>query len=127
MKYFNSIPVYCLISTNKWEKLLLEDYSYAQIKIYRKETEVLNRLIKSLSGRIDNNETFCIDLTILFSKYIGETEKNLSKIFDAFERKNIILYFDEADELFDNRSDKKQGAKLLLVTMSIVNNNKQNL
>jgi len=38
------------------------------------------------------------------SKYIGETEKNLASIFDEAERKNWILFFDEADALFSKRT-----------------------
>ena len=128
MKNFINIPVYCLISMNKWEKLYLHDYTQAQIKVYNNNSKVLNRLIDSLSGNIDRNGIFCIDLTVLFSKYIGETEKNLNNTFSSLERKNIILYFDEANELFDNRSDRQLGTKLLLVTTTTTttyNNNKQ--
>ena len=39
------------------------------------------------------------------SKYIGETEKNLSRLFDKAENKNWILFFDEADALFGKRTD----------------------
>jgi SpoVK/Ycf46/Vps4 family AAA+-type ATPase len=41
---------------------------------------------------------------LVISKYIGETEKNLSKIFDQAENKNWILFFDEADALFGKRT-----------------------
>ena len=41
---------------------------------------------------------------MVVSKYIGETEKNLSKVFDMAENKNWILFFDEADALFGKRS-----------------------
>ncbi len=49
-------------------------------------------------------EVYKIDLSMIISKYIGETEKNLSKIFDMAENKNWILFFDEADSLFGKRS-----------------------
>ena len=42
---------------------------------------------------------------MVISKFIGETEKNLSKIFDAANHKNWILFFDEADALFGKRSN----------------------
>ena len=41
----------------------------------------------------------------MVSKYIGETEKNLSRLFDKAENKNWILFFDEADALFGKRTD----------------------
>ena len=110
---------------NKWEKLYLRDYTQAQIKVYNNDSKVLNRMIESLSGSIDSNGVFCIDLTVLFSKYIGETEKNVNRIFDALENKSILLYFNQADELFDNRSDTQLGTRLLLVTKATANNNMQ--
>jgi hypothetical protein len=50
-------------------------------------------------------ELFRIDLATVVSKYIGETEKNLDRIFDAAEGSNAILFFDEADALFGKRSE----------------------
>ena len=46
-----------------------------------------------------------IDLAALTSKYIGETEKNLSKVFSKAKNKNWILFFDEADALFGKRTE----------------------
>ncbi|NJN19412.1 MAG: ATP-binding protein [Oscillochloris sp.] len=54
-------------------------------------------------------DLFRIDLSTVVSKYIGETEKNLSRIFDAAERANAILFFDEADALFGKRSEVKDA------------------
>ncbi len=50
-----------------------------------------------------------IDLSAVVSKYIGETEKNLSKVFDAAEDIGAILLFDEADALFGKRSEVKDS------------------
>jgi hypothetical protein len=50
-----------------------------------------------------------IDLSAVVSKYIGETEKNLRKVFDAAEDIGAILLFDEADALFGKRSDVKDS------------------
>ncbi|HXI26415.1 MAG TPA: ATP-binding protein [Pyrinomonadaceae bacterium] len=50
-----------------------------------------------------------IDLSAVVSKYIGETEKNLRKLFDAAERGGAILFFDEADALFGKRSEVKDS------------------
>ena len=50
-----------------------------------------------------------IDLSAVVSKYIGETEKNLRRLFDAAEQGGAILFFDEADALFGKRSEVKDS------------------
>lgn len=50
-----------------------------------------------------------IDLAAIVSKYIGETEKNLARVFDAAEDRGTILLFDEADALFGKRSEVKDS------------------
>jgi SpoVK/Ycf46/Vps4 family AAA+-type ATPase len=54
-------------------------------------------------------EAYKIDLSTVVSKYIGETEKNLSRIFAEAESSNAILFFDEADALFGKRSEVKDA------------------
>lgn len=54
-------------------------------------------------------DLYRIDLSSVVSKYIGETEKNLRKVFDAAEAGSAILLFDEADALFGKRSDVKDS------------------
>lgn len=54
-------------------------------------------------------ELYKIDLSAIISKYIGDTEKNLSRIFDEAETSNAILFFDEADALFSKRSEVKDS------------------
>ncbi|MGD1844684.1 MAG: ATP-binding protein [Salibacteraceae bacterium] len=61
-------------------------------------------LTASLIGKRTGKEVYRIDLSRLVSKYIGETEKNLSKVFDKAENKGWILFFDEADALFGKRT-----------------------
>ena len=50
-------------------------------------------------------DLYKVDLSGVVSKYIGETEKNLSKIFHEAETSNTILFFDEADALFGKRTE----------------------
>ena len=50
-------------------------------------------------------DLFRVDLATIVSKYIGETEKNLERIFSAADGSNAILFFDEADALFGKRSE----------------------
>lgn len=54
-------------------------------------------------------ELYRIDLSSIVSKYIGETEKNLSRIFDVAYDSNAVLFFDEADALFGKRSEVKDA------------------
>jgi hypothetical protein len=54
-------------------------------------------------------ELYKIDLSTMVSKYIGETEKNLDRVFTAAREANAILFFDEADALFGKRSEVKDA------------------
>ena len=54
-------------------------------------------------------DLYRVDLSSVVSKYIGETEKNLRRIFDAAEIGGAILLFDEADALFGKRSEVKDS------------------
>jgi ATPase family associated with various cellular activities (AAA) len=68
---------------------------------------------KTMAAEVLANELaldlFRIDLSAVMSKYIGETEKNLSRIFDSAEGSGAILLFDEADALFGKRSEVKDS------------------
>ncbi|HLO28826.1 MAG TPA: ATP-binding protein [Anaerolineales bacterium] len=54
-------------------------------------------------------DLYKIDLSTIVSKYIGETEKNLERIFSEAESSNAILFFDEADALFGKRSEVRDS------------------
>ncbi|MDH5543401.1 MAG: AAA family ATPase [Nitrospinota bacterium] len=68
---------------------------------------------KTMAAEVLANELaldlFRIDLSAVVNKYIGETEKNLRKVFDAAEDGGAILLFDEADALFGKRSEVKDS------------------
>ena len=68
---------------------------------------------KTLAAEAIANEArldlYRIDLASVVSKYIGETEKNLSRVFDAAEVSGAVLLFDEADALFGKRSEVKDS------------------
>jgi ATPase family associated with various cellular activities (AAA) len=68
---------------------------------------------KTMAGQVIAHdlglELFRIDLATIVSKYIGETEKNLDRIFDAADGSNAILFFDEADALFGKRSEVRDS------------------
>lgn len=61
-------------------------------------------LAATLIGKKTGRDVYRIDLSTVVSKYIGETEKNLKRLFDRAERKDWILFFDEADALFGKRT-----------------------
>jgi ATPase family associated with various cellular activities (AAA) len=68
---------------------------------------------KTMSAAVLARETgldiWRIDLSAVVSKYIGETEKNLNRIFDGAKSGDAILFFDEADALFGKRSEVKDA------------------
>ena len=68
---------------------------------------------KTLSAEVLGNalnlDVYRIDLSAVVSKYIGETEKNLRRVFDAAEGGGVILLFDEADALFGKRTEVKDS------------------
>lgn len=62
-----------------------------------------------LLGRSTGKEVYKIDLSMVVSKWVGETQKNLALIFDMAENKDWILFFDEADAIFGKRTDTKSS------------------
>jgi AAA+ superfamily predicted ATPase len=66
-------------------------------------------LTATLLGKHTGKDVFRLDLSRVVSKYIGETEKNLSRLFEKAENKNWILFFDEADALFSKRTDVRDA------------------
>src|SRR6185295_16701970 len=68
---------------------------------------------KTMAAEVLANELrlnlYRIDLSAVVSKYIGETEKNLRRLFDAAEDGGALLFFDEADALFGKRSEVKDS------------------
>ncbi len=62
-----------------------------------------------LLGKSTGRDVYKIDLSLVVSKYIGETEKNLARVFDQAQHKGAILFFDEADALFGKRTESKDA------------------
>lgn len=61
-------------------------------------------LAAALLGKAAGREARRVDLSAVVSKYIGETEKNLARLFETAARRGWVLFFDEADALFGERS-----------------------
>ena len=66
-------------------------------------------LTAALLGKSTGRAVYRVDLSLVVSKFIGETEKNLAKVFDFAQRQGWILFFDEADALFGRRSEVRDA------------------
>ena len=130
-------PAQKLKTNLSWDDLVLNKQTLNEIKeleIWLKHHEVLRKehdltgkfksgyralfygppgtgktLTASLLGKYTGREVYRVDLSVVISKYIGETEKNLSKLFDKARYKNWILFFDEADAIFGKRTQVRDA------------------
>ncbi|BAY90671.1 MULTISPECIES: ATP-binding protein [unclassified Tolypothrix] len=66
-------------------------------------------LTASLLGKYTGKDVYKIDISMVVSKFIGETEKNLANLFARAESKDWILFFDEADALFGKRTNVRDA------------------
>ncbi|MBJ2158001.1 ATP-binding protein [Variovorax sp. IB41] len=89
---------------------LLHDWGFGRrtgrghVSLFHGPSGTGKTLSACLIGERCGREVHRVDLSLVVSKYIGETEKNLSRLFDAAERDGWILFFDEADALFGKRT-----------------------
>lgn len=94
----------------KHSKTIMEDWGLAKVikpgyrSLFYGPPGTGKTLTASLIGASVGADVYRIDLSMVVSKYIGETEKNLANVFDQAETKNWILFFDEADALFGKRT-----------------------
>ncbi len=98
---------------NNWiihNRLLMEDWGLKRIikpgyrALFYGPPGTGKTLAATLLGKRNQMDVYRIDLSMIVSKYIGETEKNLARIFDLAENRRWILFFDEADALFGKRT-----------------------
>lgn len=132
-RFSPDFPAKQLISRMSWDDIILHQQTrdeIEQIKIWLAHNETLlqdanlarklkpgyralfygppgtgKTLAVSLLGKEFNKDVYRVDLSQVVSKYIGETEKNLEKIFSKAEHSDWILFFDEADALFGKRTN----------------------
>lgn len=64
-------------------------------------------------GKMQRKEIYRVDLSAVVSKYIGETEKNLSRLFEKAVADDFLLFFDEADALFGKTGEAEKTAKYI--------------
>ncbi len=104
-------------STLKQRQVVLAEWGFERKMALGKGTAILfagpSGTGKTMAAQILAHELgldlYKVDLSTLVSKYIGETEKNLSQIFKEAQTSNAILFFDEADALFGKRSEVKDA------------------
>ena len=102
-----------LIAMARNRSLVLEDWELGKKLVSGRGISALFTGVpgtgKTLSAQVIAGELgldlYRVDLSTIISKYIGETEKNLEKIFTEAQNSNVILFFDEADSLFGRRSE----------------------
>ncbi|RVT49019.1 ATP-binding protein [Rubrivivax albus] len=91
-------------------RTLLDDWGFGRrtsrghVALFHGPPGTGKTLSACLLGQRCGREVHRVDLSLVVSKYIGETEKNLGRLFDAAERDGWILFFDEADALFGKRT-----------------------
>jgi SpoVK/Ycf46/Vps4 family AAA+-type ATPase len=136
-KLSSDFPAQLITTELEWNDLVLHDKVIAEIKEIETWLNYNDKLMESwgmkgkikpgyrvlfygppgtgktmtacLLGKYAKHDVFRIDLSMVVSKYIGETEKNLSKLFDKAQNKDWILFFDEADSIFGKRTDVRDA------------------
>jgi len=106
-----------LVRTIRYRELVLGEWGFARKLGGRRGVSALfagppgtgKTLCARIIARELGRELFRIDLSRVVSKYIGETEKNLGRVFDEAARSQSIILFDEADALFGTRTDVKSA------------------
>jgi SpoVK/Ycf46/Vps4 family AAA+-type ATPase len=96
---------------------LLEEWGFAKKLPYGRGMSAIlagppgtgKTMVAQLLARELGYDLYRIDLSQVVNKYIGETEKNLARIFDEAESSHAVLFFDEADSLFAKRTEVKSS------------------
>ena len=87
----------------------MADPKPANILLFYGPNDLAKTRTATLLGEQAALEFYRVDLSQVISKYIGETEKNLNRLFANAEEKKWVLFFDEADALFGKRTDVKDA------------------
>jgi SpoVK/Ycf46/Vps4 family AAA+-type ATPase len=101
----------------RYRSFLLEDWGFAAKLPYGRGVSAImagppgtgKTMVAQLLAKELGYDLYRIDLSQVVNKYIGETEKNLARIFDEAETSHAVLFFDEADALFAKRTDVKSA------------------
>ena len=106
-----------LLAFAKHRSFLLEEWRFDRKLPYGRGVSAVlagppgtgKTMVAQLVARELGYDLYVIELAQLVNKYIGETEKNLARVFDEAEHSHAILFFDEADSLFAKRTDVKSS------------------
>jgi hypothetical protein len=106
-----------MIAYGRNERRVNDEWGFGRINAYGRGLTAMfsghpgtgKTLTAAIIARELGCELFRVDLSRIVNKYIGETEKNLAKIFDEAERSRAALLFDEADSLFGKRTSVKSS------------------
>jgi hypothetical protein len=101
----------------RYRPFLLEDWGFAAKLPYGRGISAIlvgppgtgKTMVAQLLARELGYDLYRIDLSQVVNKYIGETEKNLARIFDEAETSHAVLFFDEADSLFAKRTEVRSS------------------
>jgi hypothetical protein len=101
----------------RFRPFLLEDWGFAAKLPYGRGVSAIlagppgtgKTMVAQLLARELGYDLYRIDLSQVVNKYIGETEKNLARIFDEAETSHAVLFFDEADSLFAKRTEVRSS------------------
>jgi len=108
----------CLIEIGDWlrfSETLMNEWGLSKMikpgyrALFYGENGTGKTLAAALLGKDAGLDVYRIDLSMVLSEYIGETEKQLAGIFDEAATKKSILFFDEAEALFGKRTDVKDA------------------
>ncbi len=119
----SDFPAKLITTELRWKDLVLDSQTLEQINVlasqlkHHKAHRALfygprgtgKSLAAALLGKSNAMEVYRIDLSMVVSKYIGETEKNLDRLFSRAEDKGWILFFEEADALFGKRTNVRDA------------------
>jgi SpoVK/Ycf46/Vps4 family AAA+-type ATPase len=106
-----------VVTFSRQRAFLLEEWGFAKKLPYGRGVSAIlagppgtgKTMVAQLLARELGYELYRIDLSQVVNKYIGETEKNLAKIFDEAETAHAVLFFDEADSLFGKRTEVRSS------------------
>ncbi|MBK9035982.1 MAG: ATP-binding protein [Myxococcales bacterium] len=101
----------------KYRAALLEEWGWARKLPYGRGVSAImagppgtgKTMVAQLLARELGYDLYLIELAQVVNKYVGETEKNLARVFDEAENSHAILFFDEADALFAKRTEVKSS------------------
>ncbi len=104
-----------IIAQAKWRERVFDDWGMRRKMSYGRGLACLfsgppgtgKTMMAALMAKTLGRELYKVDVSRIVSKWVGETEKNLGRVFDEAEKAQVILLFDEADSLFSSRTEVK--------------------